>query len=119
MSVKSLKPYAAAPRDLLENYHGNQLVYASWDQHLLFAAPFITCTAPEMTFGAYVEEILKPLVSPDPDAAQVDWKQVQWLKGHKPWTPNFEASLAENGVVHKDHIRMQTPGLNSLMPVDG
>jgi len=117
MAVTARKPYHAEPRDLQKNFVGNQLVYIGWDQHLLFAAPFLFCLPPATLFGDLVEQRLKPLVAPDPDAAAVDWDKVQWLKGGQPWTPKPDASLADNGIGHKCQLRLITPGTNSLLPV--
>lgn len=116
MPVTSLKPYVAQSRDRLEQYDGQQLVYASWDRHLLFASPFILCVSPQMTFGELVEQRLKPLVQADPDAAAVDWRAITWLKSNQPFQPDFERTLADNGVGHKEQLRWQTPGLNTLVP---
>ncbi len=118
MAVIALKEYSAVPRDLVANFNGKQLVYASWDHHLLFAAPFLFCVPPQMTFSEWVAGPLTQLIAADPDAKAVDWSSVQWLKANQPWTPNFAGSLAENGVVHKDQIRFRTPGLNSLLTVN-
>lgn len=115
MSVKSIKDYEGVPRDLVANFHGKQLVYASWDHHLLFAAPFLLCVPPEMTFREMVDGPLTALIQADPDAGAVDWQKVTWLKSNQPWTPNFDATLAANGIAHKDQIRFATPGLNSLL----
>lgn len=116
MPVTSLKPYVGVSRDRVENYDGQQLVYASWDHHLLLASPSILCVSPQMTFGDLVEQRLKPLVQADPDASSVDWRAVHWLKGNQPFEPTFDRTLAENGIEHKAQIRWRTPGLNSLMP---
>ena len=45
---------------------------------------------------------------------KVSDKSVEWLKSNQPWTPDFERSLVDNGIGHKDQIRMRTPGLASL-----
>ena len=116
MTVAAIKEYLAVPRDRVENYHGKQLVYVSWDRHLLFAAPFLLCLPPETPFGELVKGPLGMLVQPDPDAAAIDWTAVEWLKSNQPWTPDFNASLAANGIGHKDQLRFRTPGLNSLAP---
>ncbi|ANQ85037.1 phenol 2-monooxygenase subunit p4 [Azoarcus olearius] len=116
MPVTAIKEYVAVPRDQVANFHGKQLVYVSWDRHLLFAAPFLICLPPETPFRELVEGPLKALVSPDPDAAAIDWQRVEWLKSNQPWTPDFDASLAANGIGHKDQLRMCTAGLNSLAP---
>lgn len=114
MSVKAYKDYVGVPRDLVENFHGKQLVYVAWDHHLLFAAPFLLCLPPETSFRALVEGPLTALLQPDPDAAAIDWSTVEWLKANRPWVPDFDGSLAENGIRHKDQIRMRTPGLDWL-----
>lgn len=116
MPVKSIGAYTAIPADAQANFHGAQLVYASWDHHLLFAAPFIMPVSPDMRFKDWVSETLVPLISPDPDTPQIRWSEVQWHLGARAWQPDFERSLKENGVRHKAQIRMHTPGLNSLMP---
>ncbi|THF55183.1 phenol hydroxylase subunit P4 [Pseudothauera rhizosphaerae] len=116
MPVKSLKKYVGVPRDVVANFHGKQVVYVSWDQHLLFAAPLMLCLPPQTTFRELVDGPLAALIAPDPDAAAVDWSTVQWLKANQPWVPDFDRSLADNGIVHKDQLRLSTPGLNSLRP---
>jgi phenol hydroxylase P4 protein len=67
-----------------------------------------------MKFKEWVEGPLTALIQPDPDAKRVDFSKVEWLKSNKAWSPKFEASLADNGVVHKEQIRFRTPNLNTL-----
>lgn len=114
MAVTATKPYVGVPRDAVANFNGKQLVYASWDHHLLFAAPFLLCVPPQMKFRELVEGPLTALTQPDPDGAAIDWKKVEWLKDNQSWTPDFEGSLEANGVGHKDQLRFRTPGLNTL-----
>ncbi|MBN9695139.1 MAG: phenol hydroxylase subunit P4 [Zoogloea sp.] len=115
MTVAAIKEYLAVPRDRVENFHGKQLVYVSWDRHLLFAAPFLLCLPPETPFRELVNGPLAMLLQADPDAAAIDWTKVEWLKSNQPWTPDFDASLAANGIGHKDQLRLRTAGLNSLL----
>lgn len=115
MPVAALKEYVGVPRDRVENFHGKQLVYMAWDRHLLFAAPFLFCVEPQMKFGELVGGPLSALVQPDPDAASIDWTKAEWLKSGRPWTPDFDRTLAENGIGHKDQIRFRTPGSSSLL----
>ncbi|ACO79237.1 Multi-component phenol hydoxylase, gamma subunit; LapO [Azotobacter vinelandii CA] len=117
MPVTARKTYLGVPRDRVENFHGKQLVYVSWDHHLLFAAPFLLCLSPQTPFGDLVQKALLPLLQADPDAAAIDWRQVEWLKDNRPWTPDFGRSLADNGIGHKDQLRLRTPGLDSLYRV--
>ncbi len=114
MPVTALKEYIGVPGDTVANFNGKQLVYVSWDQHLLFAAPFLLCLPPQTTFRELVEGPLTALIQPDPDAKSVDWTKVEWFKSNQPWTPNFERSLTDNSIGHKDQIRFRTPNLNTL-----
>ncbi|MDX9887263.1 phenol hydroxylase subunit P4 [Thauera sp.] len=115
MAVSALKEYIGVPRDSVEHFGGKQIVYVSWDRHLLFASPFMMCLPRDMLFGEMVDGPLKALVQPDPDSAAVDWHKVEWMKDNKPFNPDFGKSLAENGIGHKDQVRFHTPGLNSLL----
>lgn len=118
MAVKSTKEYIGVPRDVVENFNGKQLVYVSWDHHLLFAAPFLICVPPETTFGDMVEQSLMPLLAPDIDSKEIDWSSANWLMSNQEFVPNFDASLKDNGVVHKANLRFQTPGLNTVCGAD-
>lgn len=118
MTVAARKEYVGIPRDRVENFHGKQLVFVSWDHHLLICAPIMFCLTPETSFGELVEGHLQPLLQADPDAAALDWSKVEWLKEGQPWVPDFAASLAANGIGHKEQLRMRTPGLSSLVPLN-
>ncbi|HEY6609936.1 MAG TPA: phenol hydroxylase subunit P4 [Pseudomonas sp.] len=118
MSVVARKEYVGVARDRVENFNGKQLVFVSWDHHLLLAAPTMFCLTPQTTFGELIESHLLPLLQSDPDAAAIDWNKVEWLKGTQPWVPDFERSLADNGIGHKDQVRMRTPGLNTVCAVN-
>ncbi len=114
MPVVARKEYVGVARDRVENFNGKQLVYASWDHHLLFAAPFLLCLEPQTTFAQLLDTALVPLLQADPDAAQIDWQNVQWLKDNQPWVPDLDGSLVANGIGHKGQLRFKTPGLNTL-----
>jgi phenol hydroxylase P4 protein len=45
-----------------------------------------------------------------------NWSTSTWriLKSGKPFTPDFNKTLAEQGLQHKDVLRMQTPGLHGI-----
>lgn len=115
MALTSTKPYVAVPRDLVENFNGKQIVYVCWDHHMLFATPLMLVVEPEMLFGDLLENVVKPLIAPDPDAAAVDLGSVEWQKAGQSWRPDLAASLAANGIVHKEQLRFRTPGVNSLL----
>ncbi|SFM45039.1 phenol hydroxylase subunit P4 [Marinobacter pelagius] len=114
MSVVSRKEYIGVPRDRVENFNGNQLVYVGWDNHLLFASAFLLFVSPETVFRDMVQNNVIPLIGADPDAEKIDWDSVTWLKGNQPWTPNWDETLAANGIGHKMLLRFKTPSLNSI-----
>lgn len=117
MSVVARKEYVGVVRDRIENFNGKQLVFISWDHHLLFAAPMMFCVTPQTRLGELLDRHLQPLLQADPDSAAIDWSKAEWLKGNQPWVPDFERSLADNGIGHKQQLRLRTPGLNSVCAV--
>lgn len=98
-------------RDRKDNFHGNQVVYLHWEQHLSFCAAMAFPLPPDMPFGAMVDNVLKPHYAAHPDFEKIDWPTVKWTIDGKDATPNMEKSLADNGVGHKSLIRFWTPGL--------
>lgn len=115
MAVTSTKPYVGVPRDTVANFNGKQIVYTYWEQHLLFSTPYLTVVEPNMRFADYWENVVKPLMQADPDAAGVDLAEVKWTMGKKEFTPDLNATLAENGIVHKAQLCFRTPGVNTLL----
>ncbi|MGQ0621676.1 MAG: phenol hydroxylase subunit P4 [Panacagrimonas sp.] len=114
MATVSLKPYKFPAKDKVENFHGNQVLYVGWEDHLMFCAPLALPLPPATPFKALMEQILPGIYSPHPDFAKVDWAIVEWFKSGQPWKPDVEKSLAENGLVHKDVLRFRTPGLTGI-----
>ena len=121
MSVCSLKPYHGIAADTVGHYHGQQLIYLSWDHHLMFAAPFVVCVPPDLRFQDLVDTVLSPLIAADPDATEIRWEQVSWRMTDQPFSSTARMTLAENGIGHKALLRFHTPGLNSLCgePLEG
>lgn len=114
MAITARQPYAFPPADSVEHYHGDQLVYVSWGHHLLFAAPFMLLVSPQTTFGEFVKTALAPIIAPDPDASRVDWPNVRWTRRGQAFVPDFGRSLQDNGIVHKEFLRFDTPGLDTV-----
>ena len=115
MPVIALAPgYEGEVRDRVENFHGNQLVYFGWDRHMLFCSPFTFPLPPTMPFKALVSDVLSPLLAAHPEGASIDWKEAIWLRSGQPFTPDMEASLADNGLGHKSLLRLQTPNLQGI-----
>ncbi|GEO00845.1 phenol hydroxylase [Novosphingobium sediminis] len=114
MAVNALKDYPLRVMDGVDKYRGDWLINVGWDQHLMFCAPFMWPLPPAMRFGDLVEKIMPASFGAHPDFARIDWSKVEWLKSGKPWTPDFEKSIEENGLYHKDSLRFRTPGLNGI-----
>lgn len=114
MAVKALKDYPLHVADSVDRFHGNQMLFVGWDQHMMFCAPFAWAFPPTMRFGDLIEKVFPDSFGTHPDFAKIDWARVEWLKSSQPWTPDFEKSLADNGLRHKDVLRFRTPGLNGI-----
>jgi phenol hydroxylase P4 protein len=115
MSVQAIRPgYHGDMKDSVEHFHGQQLLGICWDEHLMYATPLCIPVPPQMPFGALVEQVLPQLFGQHPQFSQIDWPQVQWRHEGQPFTPDLQASLADNGLGHKAFIRFRTPGLSGL-----
>lgn len=115
MSVKAIRPgYHGDMKDTVEHFHGQQLLGLGWDQHLMYATPLCIPVPPDMPFGALIEKVLPQLYGQHPDFGKIEWGGVQWIKGGQPFTPDLAKSLKDNGVGHKDLLRLRTPGLQGL-----
>ncbi|MDE1950730.1 MAG: phenol hydroxylase subunit P4 [Burkholderiales bacterium] len=113
MSVVALEPYDPPARDLREHFPA-PLLYIGWDDHLMFASPYCLPLPPDMPFGALLSQVLPGIYGSHPDFARIDWAAARWFKSGRPWQPDASRSLAENGLVHKDVIRLRTPGLTGI-----
>lgn len=114
MSVDARYDYKFEPKDKLENFHGMQLLYVLWPDHLMFCSPFALLVSPDMTFRALIEEVLKPATAAHPDSAKANFLEAQWLLNDEPFTPDANASLKDNGIDHKSMLTVTTPGLKGL-----
>lgn len=114
MAVTALKEYRFAPADTQDKFHGNQLLYVGWDDHLMFCAPFAYCLPPDTRFGDICEKMLAHSFGYHPDWAKVDFGKATWLKSGQPFVPDLNKTLAELGLRHKDVLRLKTPGLTGI-----
>lgn len=115
MSVRALQPnYVGEVRDRVANFHGKQLFYIAWDDHLMFGAPHALPLAPDTPFRVVVENIIPAVYAQHPDMAKIDWKAVQWLRSGQPFVPDLDKSLVDNGLGHKAIVRFRTPGLTGI-----
>lgn len=114
MTVNALYDYQFEPRDKVENFHGMQLLYVYWPHHLMFCAPFAFLVAPDMTFGSFLDSVLRPAIDAHPDARKADLLAADWRLNDEPFTPDPDVSLKDNGIDHKSMLTMSTPGLDGL-----
>ncbi len=116
MSVASPTTYEFPSASSAEVYApmGVQLVYVGWDQHTMFCAPFCWPLPPEMPFSDLVNGPMAGAFSAHPEWEQIDWDTVTWLRSGEEFRPDMSASLADNGIGHKEIIRFRTPGLTGL-----
>ncbi len=113
MPVAAIGPYDIAPRDAREKFPA-PLLYFGWEDHKMFCAPFAAPLPPTLKFADMCRGAFQGIFGAHPDFARIDWDKVEWFKSGKPWKPDMEKTLAENGLGHKDVIRFRTPGLNGL-----
>lgn len=113
MAVKTLHgDYPVTMMDSVDRFHGAQLVYIGWDNHTSFCSANAFPFPPDMPFAALTAEVLPSILGPHPDFPKIEWDKVEWMLDGHHFTPEFDKSLADNGVGHKSLIRFQTPGLN-------
>lgn len=112
MAVKALYDYQYPAADTQDKFHGNQLLFVGWDDHFLFVAPLAFSVSPNTKFSDFVEQNLTFAYNRHPDWAKVDFSKAVWLRSGKRFQPDFNKTLAEQGIKHKDALRLQTPGLN-------
>jgi len=113
MTVKTtFGEYPVGNKDAVENFHGNQLVYIGWDEHLSICSANAYPLPPDMPFGALTEAVIPSVAGPHPDFEKINWETVEWTLDGASLTPDMGASLKDNGIGHKSLLRFKTPGLN-------
>ena len=118
MPVQALKPgYKGEVKDAVANFHGNIVVYVHWSDHLLICAPIAVPLPPATPFRVIIEQIIPNAFAVHPDLAKIDWSTVTWQRDRKPFSPDLEKTLAENGIGHKSALVFTAPGLMGLAGV--
>jgi len=112
--IAAYQDYKGPIADAVEHFHGNQLVYVGWDQHMMFPFAAAFPLPPQMPFGALVKEVLPSVYGVHPDFAKINWQTAQWLLDGVAFNPDPEKSLGDNGIAHKSLLRLVTPGLNGI-----
>ena len=106
--------YPERVADTEDRFHGNRLIYISWDNHLMYCAPFCVPLPPNLPFGALVRDVLPQLYGEHPEFEQIDWQRVEWTSSGKRFRPDFGKSLERHGLGHKSLIRFRTPALEGI-----
>lgn len=109
--IAAVPDYRGEMLDRQEKFHGKQLLYIGWEDHLMYCAPLCIPVDPQTTFGTLAKEIIPNLYAEHPDLELVDWDKVQWLRSGQAFNPDFTASVLDNGLGHKAIVRFRTPGL--------
>ena len=113
MTVKTLNgEYPEKMMDSVDKFHGNQLVYVGWEDHISICTANCYPLPPQMPFAALMSDVLPSVLAPHPDFSKIDWEKAEWILDGKAFTPDPVKSLEENGVGHKSLLRFSTPGLN-------
>lgn len=113
MAVAAIGSYEFAPKDTVDKFPA-PLLYVGWEDHLMFCAPFCVPFPPTLKFGDMCRGAFPGIFGAHPEFAKIDWDKAEWFKSGQPWKPDYEKTLAENGLGHKDAIRFRTPGLNGF-----
>jgi len=109
-----LGDYPVLQQDSVDKFHGKQLLYLCWENHLMFAAPFCIPVPRTLPFGAVIMEVLPELYGEHPEFEDIDWKRTQWFNSNKRFIPDVGKSLAQHGLGHKSLIRFRTPALEGI-----
>ena len=110
--------YPLRQQDTEDRFYGKRLIYLSWENHLMYAAPFCVPLPPTLPFGALVRDVLPELFGEHPEFEAIDWQRVQWFNSGKRFVPDFGKSLEHHGLAHKSLIRFRTPSLEGSRETD-
>jgi phenol hydroxylase P4 protein len=112
--LRSLGEYPLHQADTEDRFFGNRLIYISWENHLMYAAPFCLPLPPTLPFGALVRDVLPEICGEHPEFEQIDWQRTEWFNSAKRFRPDFGKSLEQHGLGHKSLIRFRTPALEGI-----
>ena len=97
-----------------ERYGGDINFYIQWEQHLLYACPSAYRAPVDMVLRDFLENMLRPDYAAHPDTAKVDFEKCEWKFDQKPWQPDLDKTLQENGIGHMDYLQFRSPGLAGM-----
>lgn len=114
MTVKAISEYSADPMDTVDKFHGMQIMYIYWANHLMFCASFAFLVEPDMSFEMMLKNTFIPAVVNHPESEYIDFNIARWMLNGVEFKPSMQLSLRENGVDHKSLITFITPELHGL-----
>ena len=115
MTVKHLgDSYDFPSENREERYGGDINFYIQWEQHLMYACPSAYRAPKAMKLGDFLEQMLRPDYHQHPDTAKLDFAKLEWKHDQKPWQPDLEKSLEENGIGHMDYLQFKSPDLPGM-----
>ncbi len=116
--MNAIGAYPNIQRDTEDLFFGKRLIYLSWENHLMFCAPFCVPLPPNLPFGALVRDVLPELYGEHPEFEDIDWQRTHWFNSTKRFLPDFGKSLEHHGLAHKSLIRFRTPKLEGSRSLD-
>lgn len=114
MPVNALRDYKFEPLDVAANFHGASVIYAGWEGHMMFSSPYAWPLPPTLPFAHFVGGPLAQAFGQHPDWDQIDWGQARWTRNGEEFAPDFDKSVGENGLSHKDSLIFRTPNVTGL-----
>lgn len=103
------------PRDRIENFHGQQLLYVLWERHLIICAPIALTVPPDLPFEKLLAEVLPGTVfARHPDWLKLADAPLEWHANGQRLTPQPDQTLADLGLGHKTLLRLRTPTLTGV-----
>jgi phenol hydroxylase P4 protein len=105
--MKTLGPYVFEARDRQEVFLPDQLVYVHVEGAYEFCAPACFRAPRDMSLADFLEQMVRPWLASWPTWADVDIRKAGFLRNGEAIEPQWETSLAAQGIGHKDFLTMQ------------
>jgi phenol hydroxylase P4 protein len=117
--LRTIGDYPVRQQDAESKFYGKRLIFLSWENHLMFCAPFAVPLPPNLPFGALVRDVLPLLYGEHPEFEAIDWQRTHWFNSARRFIPDFGKSLEHHGLAHKSLIRFRTPALEGARGTRG
>jgi len=114
MGMITLGAYDFPPADAVENYGGDINIYCCWEHHLLIPCPAAYRLPPDTILRVFLEQMFMPDHDHHPDSAMLDPAQLKWTLDSRPWSPDLDKSLRDNGVTHMSYLSFFQAGLDGV-----